>query len=206
MTAKETVQSNAVEGKQSLDVTDSSLWKVPENYPQMGFAVPPLPAISDWSKSDDYWRSLMNLEGAKKYIALTGPKKEGKTLVILRYCHEYLKEKRKPVLYFKAQKGDSKFVTSLNKALTTFDPNIPRAQNLYAAVETILWLLESGVYVVIDDYQNIRAIPNREEIFHKRLLPIAKDLYYEGEEDGIKDYPGVFIVVLTLDEPHLFTK
>lgn len=64
----------------------------------------------------------------------------------------------KHVLYVEADIHPPTFVSNVRLAVQQFDPTIPKPQNIHAAIRLLWWLMHSGVWVIIDEWQRIKQL------------------------------------------------
>eukprot|EP01124_Arcella_intermedia_P010364 TRINITY_DN16887_c0_g1_i1.p1 TRINITY_DN16887_c0_g1~~TRINITY_DN16887_c0_g1_i1.p1 ORF type:complete len:400 (-),score=40.68 TRINITY_DN16887_c0_g1_i1:749-1948(-) len=87
-------------------------------------------------------------------VRIRGRRRIGKTLTLITISKSVI-ERGIHLIYITATKNPDAFVFQLNNALSCFDNTIQLVSNFEEAIFCIWWLVESGVWIIIDEFQEL---------------------------------------------------
>jgi hypothetical protein len=102
-------------------------------------------------------QSLNEQLAMSRLLCIRGQQRIGKTQLLHSLCDK-LDLNSQHYIFLNGTRDESVWMDSVNEALSQFDNAIGRVQTKKQSVECLYWLVISGVWVIIDEFEELNAI------------------------------------------------
>ena len=130
-----------------------------------GYYVEPLATTPGWPTFDlSLEKNLVDILVKKRAqrIAIIGRRRLGKTATIVKICEIHLKG-LVPVFFITVSDNPQLFLDTVKESIAAFDPEIKPPNSIFDIMELFYWLIKSGVYVILDEFQRIKSLSRLDQ-------------------------------------------